>query len=100
MDDLEARIFGALRDETWIYPGLGNDTTLGAERAAPRRVAGPGLVTHRRRRVGTTAHPVIWMSPKTTATRTPITATTSIHPVSRSIVRSRSGGGAVVASDW
>jgi glyoxylase-like metal-dependent hydrolase (beta-lactamase superfamily II) len=32
MDDLEERVFGALPDGTWIYPGHGNDTTLGAER--------------------------------------------------------------------
>lgn len=32
MDDLEERIFGSFDDETWIYPGHGNDTTLGAER--------------------------------------------------------------------
>jgi glyoxylase-like metal-dependent hydrolase (beta-lactamase superfamily II) len=32
MDDLEAKVFGALPDETWIYPGHGRDTTLGAER--------------------------------------------------------------------
>jgi glyoxylase-like metal-dependent hydrolase (beta-lactamase superfamily II) len=32
MDDLEARIFSSLGDETWIYPGHGKDTTLGAER--------------------------------------------------------------------
>jgi glyoxylase-like metal-dependent hydrolase (beta-lactamase superfamily II) len=32
MDDLEERVFGALPDETWVYPGHGNDTTLGAER--------------------------------------------------------------------
>ncbi|MFB7270299.1 MBL fold metallo-hydrolase [Streptomyces sp. NPDC056244] len=32
MDGLEAKIFGPLPDETWIYPGHGNDTTLGAER--------------------------------------------------------------------
>ena len=31
MDDLEARIF-LLPDETWFYPGHGNDSTLGAER--------------------------------------------------------------------
>ena len=29
---LEERVFGRLPDETWIYPGHGNDTTLGAER--------------------------------------------------------------------
>jgi glyoxylase-like metal-dependent hydrolase (beta-lactamase superfamily II) len=32
MDDLEARVFGVLPDETWFYPGHGNDSTLGAER--------------------------------------------------------------------
>jgi glyoxylase-like metal-dependent hydrolase (beta-lactamase superfamily II) len=33
MDDLEARVFDVLPDETWFYPGHGNDSTLGAERA-------------------------------------------------------------------
>jgi glyoxylase-like metal-dependent hydrolase (beta-lactamase superfamily II) len=33
MDDLEERIFGPMDDATWIYPGHGNDTTLGAERS-------------------------------------------------------------------
>jgi glyoxylase-like metal-dependent hydrolase (beta-lactamase superfamily II) len=32
MDDLEERVFGPLPDETWVYPGHGDDTTLGAER--------------------------------------------------------------------
>ena len=32
MDDLEAKVFGVLPDETWVYPGHGADTTLGAER--------------------------------------------------------------------
>jgi glyoxylase-like metal-dependent hydrolase (beta-lactamase superfamily II) len=32
MDDLEAKVFGKLPDETWFYPGHGNDSTLGAER--------------------------------------------------------------------
>ncbi|GAA5140041.1 MBL fold metallo-hydrolase [Pseudonocardia adelaidensis] len=32
MDDLEERIFGPLPDETWVYPGHGDDTTLGRER--------------------------------------------------------------------
>jgi glyoxylase-like metal-dependent hydrolase (beta-lactamase superfamily II) len=32
MDDLEAKIFGRLDDETWFYPGHGNDSTLGAQR--------------------------------------------------------------------
>jgi glyoxylase-like metal-dependent hydrolase (beta-lactamase superfamily II) len=30
--DLEERVFGPLPDETWVYPGHGDDTTLGAER--------------------------------------------------------------------
>ncbi|WP_328344939.1 MBL fold metallo-hydrolase [Micromonospora sp. NBC_00421] len=32
MDDLEAKVFGRLPDETWFYPGHGKDSTLGAER--------------------------------------------------------------------
>jgi glyoxylase-like metal-dependent hydrolase (beta-lactamase superfamily II) len=32
MDDLEAKVFGRLPDETWFYPGHGDDSTLGAER--------------------------------------------------------------------
>ncbi|MEU6244800.1 MBL fold metallo-hydrolase [Streptomyces sp. NPDC047024] len=32
MDGLEEKIFDPLPDETWIYPGHGNDTTLGNER--------------------------------------------------------------------
>lgn len=32
MDGLESRIFGRLPDETWVYPGHGDDTTLGTER--------------------------------------------------------------------
>jgi glyoxylase-like metal-dependent hydrolase (beta-lactamase superfamily II) len=32
IDDVETRIFGELPDETWFYPGHGNDSTLGAER--------------------------------------------------------------------
>jgi len=32
MDDLEERIFGSFADDTWVYPGHGPDTTLGAER--------------------------------------------------------------------
>jgi glyoxylase-like metal-dependent hydrolase (beta-lactamase superfamily II) len=34
MDDLEAKIFDRLPDDTWFYPGHGNDSTLGAERPA------------------------------------------------------------------
>ncbi len=32
MDDLEARVFDGLPDETIVYPGHGDDTTLGDER--------------------------------------------------------------------
>ncbi|WP_346618981.1 MBL fold metallo-hydrolase [Blastococcus montanus] len=32
IDDVEQRLFGALPDETWVYPGHGKDTTIGAER--------------------------------------------------------------------
>ncbi len=31
-DDVEERLFGALPDDTWVYPGHGRDTTVGAER--------------------------------------------------------------------
>ena len=32
MNDLEERVFGVLPDDTWVYPGHGDDTTLGRER--------------------------------------------------------------------
>jgi glyoxylase-like metal-dependent hydrolase (beta-lactamase superfamily II) len=32
MDDVESKVFGRLPDETWFYPGHGDDSTLGAER--------------------------------------------------------------------
>jgi glyoxylase-like metal-dependent hydrolase (beta-lactamase superfamily II) len=32
IDDVETKIFERLPDETWVYPGHGADTTLGAER--------------------------------------------------------------------
>jgi glyoxylase-like metal-dependent hydrolase (beta-lactamase superfamily II) len=32
LGDLETRVFGELPDETWVYPGHGDDTTIGAER--------------------------------------------------------------------
>lgn len=32
MNDLETKVFDRLPDETWVYPGHGDDTTLGAER--------------------------------------------------------------------
>lgn len=30
--DLESRVFAELPDDTWVYPGHGDDTTLGTER--------------------------------------------------------------------
>jgi glyoxylase-like metal-dependent hydrolase (beta-lactamase superfamily II) len=32
IDDVEERLFGALPDDAWVYPGHGRDTTVGAER--------------------------------------------------------------------
>ncbi|MGY1805271.1 MBL fold metallo-hydrolase [Blastococcus sp. SYSU D00922] len=32
IEDVERRLFDVLPDETWVYPGHGKDTTLGAER--------------------------------------------------------------------
>jgi len=31
-EDVTTKIFDQLPDTTWVYPGHGNDTTLGAER--------------------------------------------------------------------
>jgi hypothetical protein len=32
MGGLEDKVFGPPPDETWIYPGHGNDSTVGTER--------------------------------------------------------------------
>jgi glyoxylase-like metal-dependent hydrolase (beta-lactamase superfamily II) len=32
IDDVEERLFGALPDDAWVYPGHGKDTTIGTER--------------------------------------------------------------------
>ena len=32
LDEVSTKLFGRLPDETWIYPGHGDDSTLGAER--------------------------------------------------------------------
>ncbi len=32
LDGVETKLFGQLPDETWVYPGHGKDTSLGAER--------------------------------------------------------------------
>jgi glyoxylase-like metal-dependent hydrolase (beta-lactamase superfamily II) len=34
VDDVETKLFDRLADDTWFYPGHGNDSTLGAERAS------------------------------------------------------------------
>jgi glyoxylase-like metal-dependent hydrolase (beta-lactamase superfamily II) len=34
IDDVEHKLFDRLPDDTWFYPGHGNDSTLGAERPA------------------------------------------------------------------
>lgn len=41
LDEVETKIFDALPDDTWFYPGHGDDSTLGAER--------PGLPEWRER---------------------------------------------------
>jgi glyoxylase-like metal-dependent hydrolase (beta-lactamase superfamily II) len=33
IDDVQHRVFDVLPDDTWVYPGHGGDTTLGAERS-------------------------------------------------------------------
>jgi glyoxylase-like metal-dependent hydrolase (beta-lactamase superfamily II) len=42
LTDVSDRLFGQLPDATWVYPGHGKDTTLGAERPhlAERRERG------------------------------------------------------------
>jgi len=39
LDALGRKVFAALPDETWIYPGHGEDTTVGRERAGWRTAA-------------------------------------------------------------
>ncbi|MBZ5740002.1 MBL fold metallo-hydrolase [Nocardioides mangrovi] len=34
LDEVSTKIFGTLPDDTWFYPGHGDDSTLGAERAS------------------------------------------------------------------
>ena len=36
LGDVERKLFDRLPDETWVYPGHGDDTTLGAERPRSR----------------------------------------------------------------
>jgi len=42
IDDVEHKLFDRLPDDTWFYPGHGDDSTLGAERSGSpkRRLAG------------------------------------------------------------
>ena len=44
IDEVETKIFGRLPDDTWFYPGHGNDSTIGAERPSPGGVARARLV--------------------------------------------------------
>jgi glyoxylase-like metal-dependent hydrolase (beta-lactamase superfamily II) len=32
LNDVQSRLFDTLPDDTWFYPGHGDDSTLGAER--------------------------------------------------------------------
>jgi glyoxylase-like metal-dependent hydrolase (beta-lactamase superfamily II) len=34
MSDLQTKVFDRLPDETWFYPGHGNDSTLGTEQGS------------------------------------------------------------------
>ena len=45
LDDVSTRVFDVYDDATVVYPGHGDDTTLGAERPQPRRVARTRLVS-------------------------------------------------------
>jgi len=44
MDDLEARVFRELGDDTWVYPGHGRDTAPRRRAPLHARVARPRLV--------------------------------------------------------
>ena len=44
IDDVETKVFGALPDETWFYPGHGNDRLPRRRAAPPGGVARAGLV--------------------------------------------------------
>ncbi len=50
-DDVETKLFDRLPDETWFYPGHGNDSTLGAGTTGHPGVASARLVTSRDSRV-------------------------------------------------
>ena len=67
--DVETKIFDVLPDETWVYPGHGDDTTLGAERPAPAGVARARLV--RSLRTGHGAH-VVRRAPRVNGTHAPM----------------------------
>jgi glyoxylase-like metal-dependent hydrolase (beta-lactamase superfamily II) len=42
INDVSSRIFDKLPDDTWFYPGHGDDSTLGAERPQSRLMARRG----------------------------------------------------------
>jgi glyoxylase-like metal-dependent hydrolase (beta-lactamase superfamily II) len=42
MADVRTKLFDRLPDETWVYPGHGDDTTIGAERPHLREWAERG----------------------------------------------------------
>ena len=45
IDEVETKVFDRLPDETWFYPGHGNDSVLGNERPHLAGVARAGLVS-------------------------------------------------------
>ena len=47
LDEVSTKIFDQLPDDTWFYPGHGNDSTLGAERPHLGGVARQRLVRSR-----------------------------------------------------
>jgi hypothetical protein len=52
LDDVEKKLFGQLGGDTSSYPGLGHDSTLGAERPALGEGAPAAGNTSRRRKCG------------------------------------------------
>jgi glyoxylase-like metal-dependent hydrolase (beta-lactamase superfamily II) len=53
--DVSTKLFGRLPDATWVYPGHGGDTTLGAERPTWKSGA-PGA--------GKCGHALVFGSPR------------------------------------
>jgi hypothetical protein len=44
INDVKPRLFDVLPDDTWFYPGHGDDSTLGEQKPPHRRMAFPRLV--------------------------------------------------------